>query len=127
MLVAVAESICQLKWLHFYRSTAPLDRFQDFDDASRGPWGSATLLWSTNFKAILASLGTIITICGVAIEPMVQQVLDFPTRNITLANETATLGIADTYYSRALQGSGGRSGDFDVTNVVGSSDDLLAW
>lgn len=38
MLVAVAESISQLKWLHFYQQSRPLDRFQDFDDASRGPW-----------------------------------------------------------------------------------------
>ena len=127
MLVAVAESISQLKWLHFYKKAAPLDRFQDFDDASRGPWGGVTLLWSTNFKAILASLGAIITICGLAIEPMAQQVIDFPSRNITLTNETASLGIATTYYSNAFQGSGDSNGDFDTTGVIGSSLALLAW
>lgn len=88
--------------------------------------GSATLLWTTNVKAILASLGAIITICGLAIEPMAQQVLDFPSRNVTLTNATASIGIADSYYSRAFQGSGDSSGDLDITGVVGASTALLA-
>lgn len=127
MLLAVSESISQLKWMHFYHKPAPLDRFQDFDDASRGPWGAATLLRTTNFKAILASLGAVITIFGLAIEPMAQQIIDFPVRNITSTTETATIGIADTYYSKAFQESGDSTGDADITGVIGTSSYLLSW
>jgi hypothetical protein len=118
MLVAVAESISQLKWLHFYQRAVPLNRFQDFDDASRGPWGAFTLLRTTNIRAVLASLGAIITIFGLAIEPMAQQILEFPARNVTLTNTTANLGRADSYYSKAFVENG-------ITNVVASSPDLL--
>jgi hypothetical protein len=118
MLVAVAESISQLKWLHFYQRAGPLDRFQDFDDASRGPWGSVTLLRTTNVRAVLASLGAIITIFGLAIEPMAQQILEFPARNVTLTNVTSSLGRADKYFSKAIHDNG-------YTNVVDSTPNLL--
>lgn len=40
----VTEGIGQLKWL-WYRKPRSLADFQVFDRASRGPWGSVTLLW----------------------------------------------------------------------------------
>lgn len=42
----VSESISQLKWL-WYRQQRPLKDFQDFDDASRGPWGTFQLVKTT--------------------------------------------------------------------------------
>jgi hypothetical protein len=118
MLVAVAESICQLKWLHFYQQPQRVSRFQDFDGASRGPWGSLVLLYSAKNKAMLASLGAVITILGLGIEPTAQQVLTFPSRNATRANLTATMGMAEIYASRSVvQG--------DVRGYAVTTGDLL--
>jgi hypothetical protein len=118
MLVAVAESIGQLKWLHFDGRSRPLDHFQQFDEASRGPWGSAMLIWGTKGRAILASIGAFITIVGLGIEPSAQQILGFPSKLTTVHNSTATLGIADMYWSKALVNNG-------VTGVVATNLDLL--
>jgi hypothetical protein len=119
MLLAVAESISQLKWLYFDRPR-PLVRFQEFDEATRGPWGAFVLICGTRGKAILACIGAFITIVALGIEPSAQQILAFPTRIEPVNNLTATLGKADVYYSRALKSTG-------VTNVVANSPDLLRF
>lgn len=63
---------------------------QEFDDASRGPWGSATLLLTINIRS-LASVRALITILTLAYDPFVQQVLQYPARQIHQPNnETAT-------------------------------------
>ena len=42
----VSEGVSQMKWNHFARDKArPLSHLQAFDDASRGIWGSAKLLF----------------------------------------------------------------------------------
>ena len=117
MLLAVAESISQLKWRYF-RKPRPLNRFQEFDNASRGPWGSLVLLCGTRSRAVLASLGAFITIISLGIEPTAQQILAFPSRNQTVTDTTAPLGRADIFYSRALQSS-------LIDNVVATNSDLL--
>ncbi|TID20949.1 hypothetical protein E2P81_ATG05579 [Venturia nashicola] len=119
MLLAVAESISQLKWLYFDR-TQPLVRFQEFDEATRGPWGAFVLICGTRGKAILACLGAFITIVALGIEPTAQQILDFPTRIEPVYNLTATLGKADVYYTSGLRSTG-------TTNVVANNPDLLRF
>jgi hypothetical protein len=118
MLVAVAESIGQLKWLHFSGRPLTLDRFQQFDEASRGPWGSAVLLWGIKGRSVLASIGAFVTIVGLGIEPSAQQILDFPTRLTTLSGSAASVGIADIYWSKAFVQAG-------VANIVATNKDLL--
>ncbi|KAK3383701.1 hypothetical protein B0T24DRAFT_605978 [Lasiosphaeria ovina] len=44
MVVPLAEGLAQLKWNSFARVDRPLSDFQAFDDAGRGPVGSAKLL-----------------------------------------------------------------------------------
>jgi hypothetical protein len=43
MLVPIAAAIGQLRWIQFQRPQDLLD-MQEFDDASRGPWGAGKLL-----------------------------------------------------------------------------------
>lgn len=43
MLVPIAAAMGQLKWIRFKRPQDLLD-MQEFDDASRGPWGAGKLL-----------------------------------------------------------------------------------
>ena len=54
LIAAVAASISQLKWLWFTdKPKRPLADFEAFDDASRGPWGSALLLRRLHFRYAL--------------------------------------------------------------------------
>ncbi len=46
LLVVVAESTSQWKWILFSRDARPLMDFERIDSASRGPFGSLKLLWS---------------------------------------------------------------------------------
>ena len=50
LLLPVAESIVQLKWLYFQARAQKVSDLQVFDDASRGPLGSLTLLWKVNIR-----------------------------------------------------------------------------
>jgi Protein of unknown function (DUF3176) len=50
LLGPLVECISQLKWLWFTRRSQPLDDFQSFDSASRGPWPSFLLIWKTRAR-----------------------------------------------------------------------------
>lgn len=90
LLLAVAGAISQLKWCWFTDKRRPLEDMQDFDDASRGPWGSLSLLFSINIRS-LASLGALVTLLTLAYDPFVQQVLIYPVREVqNFSNETIT-------------------------------------
>ena len=84
LLLTVSGCISQLKWIYFDHGTQCIHDVQRFDDASRGPWGSLTLLLNLKLKDVLfrygsgarlAALGAIITIATLAVDPFAQQVL----------------------------------------------------
>ncbi|KAK8117795.1 uncharacterized protein PG998_006076 [Apiospora kogelbergensis] len=78
LLLPVTESLSQLKWLHL--AAKHESNFQDlqlFDDASRGPLGSLTLLLSIRTSSIMPYIGSIITLTALAFEPFSQQLLSF--------------------------------------------------
>lgn len=97
LLLSVAESITQLKWNHFARQPRPLRDFQVFDDASKGPWGAIQLLWHTRGSALLASVGALIILLSLAMDPFAQQILAFPPRVVPAPNISATVPIANHY------------------------------
>ncbi|KAI9150506.1 hypothetical protein HJFPF1_10274 [Paramyrothecium foliicola] len=90
LLVPVAECISQSKWVQFHTSKLPLNRFQWLDEASRGPWGSFQLLLRFKQCGRIAIFASILTICVLALDPFVQQILAFPSRIVPLSNATAT-------------------------------------
>lgn len=104
MLVSVASCISQLKWNHFSRYSRKLVDLETFDEASRGPWGSATLIWSLNFRVpvIITSGLALVTIMPLGIDPCAQQVLKFPMQPTPLDNVTVQMGIANQYYSKGM-------------------------
>lgn len=85
LLVPVASCLSQLKWIHIVTASRTLNEVQVFDDASRGPWGSLTLIWKIHIKAKLAAWGSIITLLALAMSPFAQQLLSFPSRSIEYA------------------------------------------
>ncbi|KAK5113160.1 hypothetical protein LTR85_010978 [Meristemomyces frigidus] len=96
LLLSVAESTTQLKWNHFARQPRPLRDFQVFDDASKGPWGAVQLLWHTRGSALLASVGALIILLSLAMDPFAQQILAF-TPQLVPAASNASVPVADHY------------------------------
>ncbi|KAI4125525.1 MAG: hypothetical protein LQ347_005352 [Umbilicaria vellea] len=104
MMIPIAQGISQLKWQWFHHRQ-PLNTMQLFDDASRGPWGALRLLFSTRALLVyqrstmfdlvndrpkrltislrnLQSLGAVIAILALAIEPFIQQVVSYPLQRV---------------------------------------------
>ncbi len=90
MLVAVGESISQLKWLWF-REPRTLQDIQLFDDASRGPLGATMLLLKTKMIKLVA-LGSLITVMSLIMEPFAQQIVWYKLRSIE--SDKAAIGSA---------------------------------
>ncbi|EMD96231.1 hypothetical protein COCC4DRAFT_46673 [Bipolaris maydis ATCC 48331] len=80
LIVPVASCISQLKWIHLVSSPRPLHEYQILDEASRGPWGSLTLIFTLHFKTKLATWGALITIVSLTMGPLSQQLLSYPSR-----------------------------------------------
>jgi hypothetical protein len=120
VLFPLAECIGQLKWHHFDDLSAKsLEQMQAFDAATRGPWGAATFTWRTRGTAMLASMGTIITVLLLALEPFTQQILAFSSRNVLLHNETASVLATNTWFQPNLdlnRGNGG-AGDYEKGTI----------
>lgn len=95
----VGATISQSKWL-WYRQEKPrpLQDLQLFDDASRGPWGAASLLFNLRARR-LALLGAVITILTFLFDPFIQQVVVYPDRLVP-AEVNATIARAQNYEAR---------------------------
>ncbi|KAI0104250.1 hypothetical protein GGR51DRAFT_572717 [Nemania sp. FL0031] len=102
LLVPIAACISQLKWRHFLLRSRPLDHLQQFDEASRGPWGSATMIYSLLFqtRSLVVLFLAATTILALGIEPSAQQIISFKPREVKVANETVLTSRADAYFSR---------------------------
>jgi hypothetical protein len=94
MLVAVNESISQLKWLWF-REPRTLQDIQLFDDASRGPFGAVRLMIRT--KTGLIVLGGLVAVLALALDPFSQIIVSYPSRSVV--KKTASVGRAQAYDS----------------------------
>jgi len=74
-----------------------VENLQLFDDASRGPWGALQMLLRLKTGGAIASLGAVITIAALAIDPSTQQVLAFPSRSVSMGTGSASIGAAEAY------------------------------
>ncbi|MCJ1360315.1 MAG: hypothetical protein MMC33_010320 [Icmadophila ericetorum] len=92
LVATIAKSISQLKWLWFTEPKRLLADFGAFDDASRGPYGSLLLLFRLRFRHRV-SLGALLTIFLLALQPFVQQAVQFPERLEPAGNATISRGV----------------------------------
>lgn len=98
MLMVVGEGLGQLKWTYFEQRPHRLQDFEIFDGASRGPLGSLRLLWKINRRAFMASMGAIIVLFALAMDPFVQQVISYPQKYVNATDERARIG-ANRFFS----------------------------
>ncbi|QSS63653.1 hypothetical protein I7I51_00712 [Histoplasma capsulatum] len=101
VLGVIAACISQLKWL-WLKDMRRVEDLQIFDDASRGPLGSLNML-SHLRGCHLASLGEVVTILTVALEPFMQQLVIYPVRLVYRESGKASTLRADNV-SYAAQG-----------------------
>lgn len=74
--VPITASISQTKWMWF-KERNPVRGMQVFDEASRGPLGALKLLFS-KYVLSLASLGALIILLALGMDPFFQQVVSYP-------------------------------------------------
>ncbi|KAF2192406.1 hypothetical protein K469DRAFT_716944 [Zopfia rhizophila CBS 207.26] len=70
------------------QTRAGYGRCRNFDQASRGPFGSLVLLWRGNTSSAL--LDILITILALAFDPMAQQLADYPLKTTREPSENVT-------------------------------------
>jgi uncharacterized protein DUF3176 len=97
LLFVVAKGLSQLKWIYFQKKRHRLFDLQVFDDASRGPLGSLRLLWMLKLQSTLASVGAIVAIVSLAMDPFTQQVLSYHVVTVNTTNSSVSLPAAKAY------------------------------
>lgn len=95
LLVPVAEVISQQKWYWFWGDDArPLSDFQRHDAASRGPWGSFVLLLRPRTWH-LVSVGALVTVLALGMEPALQQVQTYAVRTVESVAQASISRVAN--------------------------------
>ncbi|KAL7627276.1 hypothetical protein AAE478_001465 [Parahypoxylon ruwenzoriense] len=93
-MLPVAASLSQARWIRFsgpgQRGYHRLDDFQLFDEASRGSWGSAQLLWRFKF-AHIGCLGAALTILSLAFSAFSQQLLTIQINIVPSASQVGAV------------------------------------
>ncbi|KAH9232766.1 hypothetical protein K456DRAFT_37974 [Colletotrichum gloeosporioides 23] len=102
--VPVAEGLSQCKWNWFKKKPRHLRDFDLFDSASRGPWGSMSLLIRTKGWGV-GILSAISLVSVVATSTLTQSAISYPERNITgTSKEQATAWRLTGYIERLGDG-----------------------
>jgi hypothetical protein len=97
ILLVTAEGLSQLKWSWFCSKDRLLKDIVIFDDASRGPWGSATLLCRVKLQYLIASLGALVTIFSLGTGPFAQQIIRYYPCTETLPHISALRPRSNCY------------------------------
>ncbi|KAF6793355.1 hypothetical protein CMUS01_16104 [Colletotrichum musicola] len=97
-VIPVAEGLSQAKWNWFKKKPRPLEDFDAFDQASRGPWGSLTLLLRTK-GWLVGIFSAVLFVTSIATSTLTQSVVSYPSRNVSIAEEgRARAWKIDHYY-----------------------------
>jgi hypothetical protein len=107
-LSPVASCLGQLKWRRFW-GIKPLSDMEVFDEASRGVFGSAKLLYRLRFHHF-ASAGALITIVALSMDTLAQNVIGTVQR-LEITQEMATLPRSTQYNTYLNYGTGQYLGD----------------
>lgn len=72
----------QCKWLLFSRSGRSLSHLAHLDGASRGPYGSIKLFYKGNWYGSLPSVGALLMVVTLTVNPFMQQLIHFQFRDV---------------------------------------------
>jgi Protein of unknown function (DUF3176) len=108
MLLVAAEGLSQLKWRWFDHGR-PLKDLLSYDNASRGPWGSLTLMWTLRGRQLVSSCGAFITVAALIIDPFAQQVIATYACRIPAESIIATIPRTSNYHESGPHTGAGMS------------------
>ncbi|KAK5046366.1 hypothetical protein LTR84_008167 [Exophiala bonariae] len=100
LLIPVAASMSQLKWVWFQQGH-PLSHYQAFESATNGPLGSVILLWTLKGRR-LACIGAVIIVAALGIGFSIQSLVIYPL--LPVGVESANIGTTNTYYGTGNEG-----------------------
>ncbi|KAM0806766.1 hypothetical protein AB5N19_07103 [Seiridium cardinale] len=95
-LLPVVEALSQLKW-NWYRKPRSLQDFRVFDEASRGPWGSLKLLFTTKGRG-MGVLAALILVSSIATSTLTQSVVTYPTHMTAFPGNGTATSVRSTEY-----------------------------
>lgn len=102
LMFGIASAIGQCKWDWFNDETRyhALRDIEHIDEASRGPLGALRLLF-TPTRSSIASMGAIVTLLMLVVDPFVQQILRYQEEPNAVASEFAWTErvLAPTFFS----------------------------
>ncbi|KAH8693771.1 hypothetical protein BGW36DRAFT_300350 [Talaromyces proteolyticus] len=96
ILFAINETLGQLKWVWFAQKTRPVPHLRSFDEASRGFWGSAQLIWELKGRHF-AVLGSIAVILGLGLDPFAQNLVNYYQKMVVDSSQTALAANSSLY------------------------------
>ncbi|TPX13493.1 uncharacterized protein E0L32_005964 [Thyridium curvatum] len=100
LVFPMADCASQQKWMLFSGSRPnSLIRFEQFDGASRGPWGSLLLLWHRRLESLPGSILAFLTVLALAIDPFAQQIIHISERTTPDDGASASTFLAPAYNS----------------------------
>ena len=106
LLFPVAECVGQLRWVWFSHDYRQLGDFATWDYAARGSvWSGFGLLWTTRMRSF-ASMGAVITIFAVAIDPLSQQLIAYRDSSVEVPGITATVPTKNDFLELTTNGEG---------------------
>ncbi|THZ01936.1 hypothetical protein D6C93_03351 [Aureobasidium pullulans] len=89
LMFSTASCVSQLSWLHIQQKPRALSDLQAFDGISRGPAGAVAMLAFPTRYCVPAIVASLITLATLLMEPLSQQVLQFPVQDlVVLQNAT---------------------------------------
>jgi hypothetical protein len=94
--------ISQVKWYHIQNKRRSLASVQIFDDASRGPLGAISLLFTAETASSVAAVGALITLAALVIDPFTQLVVTYPLKQVRTQDGIAVIYTSSIYDSGAI-------------------------
>lgn len=96
LVTVVSTGLGQLKWTWF-ESGKSLNDLVAFDEASHSTLGSLYLIWYLRFRQFIASLGAVLTVVLLAVDPFTQQLIRYVGCSEVHLNETALIPCASVF------------------------------
>ncbi|KAE8349229.1 hypothetical protein BDV28DRAFT_152084 [Aspergillus coremiiformis] len=87
LLYVMGQSIGQWKWVLLQTQRRRLHSIQTIDDASRGPWGSVTLL--VHERCSILWLGAAVMVLALALDPSMQQIVRYSNNSWEISDGVA--------------------------------------
>ncbi len=101
MLLVAAEGLSQLEW-RWFDQDRPLKDLLRCENASRGPWGSLTMLWRLRGSQLVSSCRAFITGAALVIDPFVQQVIATYDCRVPAEPAIANIPRTNNYHESGL-------------------------